>query len=216
MKTMADYFNEEAVKHDDFFVGKLGMTEFYDELEHQIDTCNNKNNILVLGCGTGLEIERIKCSTYVTAIDIAEKMLVELKKKALYKGLFLTTICGSLLDLNFGHHTYDLVLSCYVMHHFNEEQKITIYEKIFNCLTDNGVFIHGDSMEKNYEDEQLRYKEAENIYIENNLPFASLHIDIPFCIEHEISVLNKVGFNDIVIEKEWSRTKLYRATKRME
>jgi predicted TPR repeat methyltransferase len=213
MKTMEDHFNEQAAKHDELFVGKMGMTEFYDEIERQIENCNNKKNILVLGCGTGLEIERIKCNTNVTAIDIAEKMLVELKKKSLYKNLSLTTLCGSLLDLDFGNHSYDLVLSCYVMHHFNEEQKINIYKKIYNCLTDTGVFINGDSMEKNYDDEQLRYKEVEKIYIESNLPFASLHIDAPFCIDHEIEVLNKVGFSNIVIEKEWTRTKLYKAMK---
>jgi len=213
MKRMEDYFNEEAAKHDDLFVEKMGMVEFYDEIERLIDGCNNKNNILVLGCGTGLEIERIKCSTNVTAIDIAEKMLDELKKKPLYKDLILTTICGSLLDLDFGKHSYDLVISCYVMHHFNEEQKISIYKKIFNCLTDVGAFINGDSMEKNQEDEQMRYKEAEKIYMESNLSFGSLHIDAPFCIDHEMAVLNKVGFNDIVLEKEWTRTKLYRASK---
>ncbi len=214
MKKIEDYFNEEASNHDDIFVRNIGLTEFYDELEHQIEKCTRKSNILVLGCGTGLEIERIKSSAKVTAIDIAEKMLDELRKKKLHKDLILTTVCGSLLELDYGIETYDLVLSCYVMHHFNEEQKSRIYSKIYGCLTEGGTFINGDIMEKSYVDEQIRLKDAEQVYSERELPFASLHIDVPFCIEHEMEVLKKVGFYDIVLEKEWSTTKLYRATKK--
>jgi tRNA (cmo5U34)-methyltransferase len=44
MKKIEDYFNEEAAKHDDLFVQKMGMTEFYDEIEHQIERCYKKSN----------------------------------------------------------------------------------------------------------------------------------------------------------------------------
>ena len=214
MKKIEDHFNEEAPNHDDLFARKMGMTEFYDEVEHQIEKCTRKSNILVLGCGTGLEIERIKNEAKVTAIDLSEKMLVELRKKQLHKDVILNTICGSLLELDFGIQTYDLVLSCYVMHHFNEEQKISIYSKIYGCLTEVGSFINGDIMEKSYLDEQIRLKDAEQVYSQRELPFASLHIDVPFCIEHEMEVLRKAGFYNTVLEKEWSTTKLYRSTKK--
>lgn len=213
MIKMEDYFNEEAAKHDDYFVQLMGMAEFYDEIELQLEKSPKKNNILVLGCGTGLEIERIKFRANVTAVDIAQKMLEELKKKHFHNELSLATICGSLLDLDFGNQEYDLVLSCYVMHHFNEEQKLNIYNKIYSCLTSEGTFINGDSMEKNYEDERMRFEQAEMIYREHDLPFASLHIDSPFCLEHEFDVLKRAGFSEINLEKEWTRSKLYRAIK---
>jgi tRNA (cmo5U34)-methyltransferase len=41
----------------------------------------NMHGILVLGCGTGLEIKRINYSAKVIATDISSGMLVELKKK---------------------------------------------------------------------------------------------------------------------------------------
>ncbi|MHB8131362.1 MAG: class I SAM-dependent methyltransferase [Mobilitalea sp.] len=214
MKKIIEYFNEEAMNHDELFIKKMGMVEFYDEIEHLIESSQYKRSILVLGCGTGLEIERIKYSANVTAIDIADKMLDELRKKQLHKDVQLTTICGSLLELDFGINRYDIVLSCYVMHHFNEKQKLYIYNKVYTCLTEGGAFINGDSMEKSYEEEQMRLKAAEQIYAENNLPFATLHIDAPFCLEHEIEVLNIAGFSEIILEKEWSRTKLYRTIKK--
>jgi 2-polyprenyl-3-methyl-5-hydroxy-6-metoxy-1,4-benzoquinol methylase len=152
MKKIEDYFNEEALKHDELFNHKMGMTKFYDEIECQIQKCYKKSNILVLGCGTGLEIERIKSSANVTAIDISKKMLNELRKKILFREVNLITVCGSILEHDFGINNYDLVISCYVMHHFNEEQKTKIYRKIFDCLKEGGVFLNGDSMEKSYKD----------------------------------------------------------------
>lgn len=214
MKRMADHFNIEAESHDEFFIDKLGLSEFYDEIEQQINNTNKKRNILVLGCGSGLEIERIKFKANVTAIDIAEEMIKKLKEKKLHDDVLLKTQCGSFLDIDFGNQNYDLVLSCYAMHHFNEEQKIKLYTKIFNSLTTDGVFLNGDSMAKDHEEESIRFEEARKIYDEQNLPFASLHIDVHFCIEHELEVLMKSGFDEIIIEREWTKTKLYRAIKR--
>lgn len=214
MRKIEDHFNEEAEKHDEFFIEKLGLTEFYDEIEYQINKCSKKSNILVLGCGSGLEIERIKSKSKVTAIDIAKNMLNILKGKKLHDGVSLITICGSFLDVEFGVENYDLVLSCYAMHHFNEEQKNKLYKMIYNSLTEDGVFLNGDSMAKDYEEELKRFTAAQKIYNEQNLTFASLHIDVHFCIEHELEVLRNVGFNDIFIEREWNKTKIYRAIKK--
>ncbi len=39
--------------------------------------------------------------------------------------------------------------------------------------------------------------EAERIYKNENMSFASLHVDVPFCFEHEKEILRKAGFNDV-------------------
>ena len=53
MKKMKDFFNDEALEHDDLFVKKMGMTEFYDEVEKTLNSCEHKSSVLVLGCGSG-------------------------------------------------------------------------------------------------------------------------------------------------------------------
>jgi hypothetical protein len=75
---MAIHFNKCASDYDRHFYEDLGMCEFYDEIENQINICGKPKNILVLGCGTGLEIERIKHSAIVTAIDIPLALGTEL------------------------------------------------------------------------------------------------------------------------------------------
>lgn len=216
MKKMKDYFDEEAVLHDELFIQKMGLSEFYDSVELAVNACNPKEDILVLGCGSGLEIERIKFPCNVVGLDISEKMLEVLRKKKLSEGVKLTTVCVSFLDMNFAENKYDIVLSCYAMHHFNAEQKQLIYNKIYSCLKDSGVFINGDFMVADPEEEERFLKEAEQIYQAENMPFASLHIDVPFCWEHEKEVMKSAGFSDVKRMKEWSNTKLIRGEKRYE
>ncbi|MBI9014669.1 MAG: class I SAM-dependent methyltransferase [Clostridiales bacterium] len=213
MEKMEEHFNKEAEKHDSFFINELGLKEFYDEVEVQLNKSKIKSNILVLGCGSGLEIERIKFKANVKAVDISENMIKKLNEKTLYHEVALETVCASFLELEFETEKYDLVLSCYAMHHFNEEQKQKLYTSIFNSLKKNGVFINGDSMALNYEEEYERYEKAKKIYDEKNLPFASLHIDVHFCYEHEQDTLRRAGFNQVILEREWNKTKLYRAIK---
>ena len=213
LTSMKNYFDEEAKKHDDFFVNELGLTEFYDEIEKVLNYYNNKTEILVLGCGSGLEIERIKFPSNVKGIDLSDKMLEVLNKKKLNDNVRLTTICGSFLDIDFEESKYDIVLSCYAMHHFNEKQKQHLYKKIFNCLKKDGVFINGDSFSKTIEEENKKLFNANKIYEERNLPFASLHIDVHFCFEHEKEVLLNAGFKKVDLIKEWTMSKIYVCSK---
>ena len=69
--------------------------------------------------------------------------------------------------------------------------------------------IIGDSMAYDRQEEESYLDIAERIYAIENLPFASLHIDAPFCFEHEKEVLLKAGFSDVELLKEWTNTKLY-------
>ena len=213
MKKMNEYFDDEAAVHDELFIQKMGMSEFYDAVEQEINKCIRKGKILVLGCGSGLEIERIKFPSIVVGVDISKKMLDVLKCKKLFERLQLTTVCASILDLDFDENEYDIVLSCYTMHHFNVEQKLAIYKKVHKCLKDNGVFINGDSMVASSDEEEFYRQNAEEIYKKENLPFASLHVDAPLCWLHEKELLRSSSFTEINLIKEWTKTKLYKCIK---
>ena len=213
MKKMKDFFDDEAVEHDDLFVTKMGMIEFYDEVEKVLNNCEYKNSVLVLGCGSGLEIERLKFPCNVVGVDLSDKMLEVLEKKKLYDGVKLKTVCGSFLELDFEEEKYDIVLSCYAMHHFNSEQKQSIYCKVYKCLKKGGVFVNGDTIAVNRDEEDKFMVEAEQTYQKENMPFASLHVDVPFCFEHEKEVLKNAGFNEVELVKEWTNTKLYKCKK---
>lgn len=207
------HFNKWASDYDRHFYEDLGMCEFYDEIEKQINICGRPKNILVLGCGTGLEIERIKYSAIVTAIDISPGMLAELKKKELYPEVTINTICGSYFDVTFGEKDFDLVLSTYSLHHFSVQQKAQLYSKIYNCLKTNGYFINGDTVCKDKDTEIRLRNEAEEFYQRRELLFGSMHIDVPLALDTELELLSDTGFNSISVEKRWNKAALIKTIK---
>lgn len=205
------HFNKCASDYDRHFYEDLGMSEFYDEIEEQLSTCGNPKNILVLGCGTGLEIERIKYSAIVTAIDVSSGMLDELKKKKLHPQMTLNAICGSYFDVVFPEKNFDLVLSTYSFHHFTIQQKTQLYSKIYNCLKVSGYFINGDTVCRDKDTEIRLRNEAEELYKQKGLPFGSLHIDVPLALDTELALLSNSGFNCISVERRWNKTALIKA-----
>lgn len=210
---MDAHFNKCASDYDRHFYEDMGMGEFYDEIEKQINDCGNPKNILVLGCGTGLEIERIQYPAIVTAIDISSGMVAELKKKELYPGVKLNTVCSSYFDVTFVEKDFDLMLSTYSFHHFTVQQKSQLYRKIYNSLKPNGYFINGDTVCRDKDTEIKLLDEAERFYQRRALPFGSMHIDVPLALDTELALLSDAGFESISVERKWNKTALVKAIK---
>ncbi|GFZ30843.1 SAM-dependent methyltransferase [Clostridium zeae] len=213
VENMDVHFNKCASDYDRNFYQDLGMSEFYDEIEKQFNICGEPKNILVLGCGTGLEIERIKHSSTVTAIDISQGMLEQLQKKDLHQRMILNTICGSYFDVPFTENSFDLVLSTYSLHHFNIEQKTKLYKKIYACLKIGAYFINGDTVCKDKDTEINLLKNAEELYRKQQAPFGTIHIDVPLALDTELTLLSDVGFSNISVEKRWTSASLIKAVK---
>ena len=185
-QSMRDFFNAKIdtydEKHAPFMLTKKAIT---DNLEGPV------NKVLDLGAGTGLELiplfEKFP-EVKVTAIDITEKMLEELAKREFAKNV--TTICGDFFKVDFGRH-YDAVISTSALHHFLEVDKERLYQKIYDSLKLNGVFINSDKIVKTRKEEQELIKEY---YREKD---KRPHIDTPLCIDSELAILRSVGFTDI-------------------
>jgi ubiquinone/menaquinone biosynthesis C-methylase UbiE len=213
VENMDVHFNKCASDYDRHFYEDLGMCEFYDEIEKQISACGEPKNILVLGCGTGLEIERIKHSATVTAIDISSGMLEKLKRKELYPNVTLRTICNSYFNVQFEENHFDLALSTYSFHHFTIQQKEQLYRKIYNCLKVNAYFINGDTVCKDKETEIYLLNTAKDLYQRQQLPFGSIHIDVPLALDTELTLLSNIGFNSISVERRWDKTAVIKSVK---
>jgi tRNA (cmo5U34)-methyltransferase len=213
VENMDVHFNKCASDYDRHFYEDLGMCEFYDEIEKQINMCGEPKNILVLGCGTGLEIERIKHFAIVTAIDISSGMLAELKKKELYPQVTLNTICNSYFDIPFIENHFDLVLSTYSFHHFTVQQKVQLYRKIYNCLKVNACFINGDTVCRDKDTEINLLNNAKELYQKQQLSFGSIHIDVPLALDTEFALLSDTGFSSMSVERRWDKTALIKAIK---
>ena len=213
MKTMKEVFDSKSAQHDSDFIARLGLVEFYDAVQNQIDQCSQKDSILVLGCGTGLEIEGIHHACRVTAVDLSPEMLEQLKAKELDSRIQLSLVCASYFDLDLGMDKYDIVLSCYSLHHFTAEQKGALYKKILACLKPDGAFINGDLVSKDVETEAQLFARAEKSYTDAGLPFGHLHIDVPLTAAHEAELCMSAGFTDFRVVRQWTRSAIMKAAR---
>ncbi len=187
---MIEFFDRKVEGYDEvhkqFMDTKTMITKSLDE---------NTMKVLDLGVGTGLELiplfDRFP-NAKVTAIDITEKMLNELRKRPFANRV--NTICGDFFEVNFGNN-YDAVISTSALHHFTEEDKLKLYKKVFECLKENGQFINADKFVNTQEEQENLLQE----YIDN--PNARPHMDTPLTIDNEIKILKEVGFREIEVEE---------------
>lgn len=188
------FFNEKIDTYDDVH---STFMETKKELADNLD--KDAKKILDLGAGTGLELIHLFelfPEAEVTVIDITENMLDKLKERSFADRV--TTICGDFFEVDFGEN-YDAVISTSALHHFKKEEKVKLYQKIYDCLKNDGQFINCDyiALTQEIEDQQL-YELEHNI---DNYK----HIDTPLTVNNEFAVLKEVGFEEIIssdVDKE--------------
>lgn len=213
LEKMDAFFNERALSYDDHMLKDLGLDEFYEDIARQFTGLNESDSLLDLGCGTGLELERLYAKfpgLFVTGIDVSENMLSVLKAK--YPGKKLHLICGSYLDMMLEDEAYSHVLSTYSLHHFTKDQKLVLYQKIYGALKPSGIFVLGDYTVKTQEEEAFYLSESQRLS-GDSLPGGSYHYDTPFTSETETALLKDAGFNNMRIARQWDSTTILVAVK---
>ena len=152
--------------------------------------------ILDLGCGTGLELDKIwqkNPDIEVTGVDLCQNMLDKLREKHADKHFI--TACQDYFQYDFGLCKWDAVISFESLHHFLPERKRELYRKVYNSLKAGGIFLLGDYIACCEEEEELLHGE----YLERRKRFGVsnqcfIHFDIPLTLEHEKKLLQSAGF----------------------
>lgn len=164
--------------------------------EHLPENCQS---ILDLGCGTGLELQSVFSrfpDVHITGIDLSEKMLSELRRSYAERNMKL--ICGDYFQIPFDAAQYDAVISFQSLHHFKPKNKLTLFQKVYDSLKENGVFLECDYLACCDEEEHLLFSEcarrraasgiAENVFV---------HFDTPLTVSHESELLYQAGFSEV-------------------
>ncbi len=212
LERMDSFFDAWADFYDSHMIEELGLSEFYDEIEGSLKGCHKLDNILDLGCGTGLELERlfrINGKAEVTAIDLSEGMLKLLKEKFPDRPGQIELIHGSYMETAFGCEVYDCVLTTYSLHHFEAEEKLALYRRIYDSLKKGGCFIEGDYTAKTLEEEQELISLNRKLRQEAGIDRGFYHIDIPLAVETQLKVLKEAGFSRVEIRNKWEKTAIF-------
>jgi tRNA (cmo5U34)-methyltransferase len=214
LEEMESFFNKRADTYDDHMLIELDLNEFYQSVENCFDSTSNNIRILDLGCGTGLELEKIfiKCpNAEVTCIDLAENMLKKLCEK--FKDKNIKIIKASYLDIDLGSMVYDSVISTYSLHHFTVSEKLKLFTRIFQSLKPGGIFVNGDYTAQSKEKETLYAEEFNRIKKIKGTKNGLYHFDIPFTADTEVDLLNSAGFSNVQIYRQWENTTIFKASR---
>ena len=205
LEKMDEFFNLRADLYDNHMINDLGLGEFYEIIADCFNTPIKR--LLGLGCGTGLEF-KLLFERYpdmeVTGIDLSDSMLHKMKEK--YPDKSIRLICGSYFDVDF-EGLYDHVLSTYSFHHFCESSKLELYKKVYNALSQEGVFVFGDYIASTLEQQQELIAENEKRRREQGVNDDEFyHFDIPFTVETETRLMKAAGFSNIELVRQWEKT----------
>lgn len=176
---------------------------FYRAIAAQLPATQEPARILVLGCGTGLELDEIFARTpnaRITGIDLAPNMLDQLRTKFPDRMGQMSLIVGNYLDAPLGEAEYDYAVSSLTVHHLPWEKKAAVYRKTRAALKEGGRYIEGDQS-------CLPEQEAHYWYhgFVSKLPGGdrgAWNYDVTLSVETNTRLLTEAGFSHVSLTWE--------------
>ena len=215
LERMSDFFEARLAGYDEHMLTNIASArEFYPftaECLPKGDECR----ILDLGCGTGLELEyyfALNPTARVTGIDLSQGMLNALSAK--FEDKDITLVCDSYFDAPLGDAVFDAAVSVESLHHFTQNEKIPLYEKLCKAIKEGGYFILTDYFALSDEEEQMHRDTLTALKKEQGITDGEFyHYDTPLTVAHEIEALTAAGFTSVEVLNNWGATFALRATK---
>ena len=169
LEKMSDFFALRIADYDTHMIENVeGCKEGYEKMASLVPP--NAKTLLDLGCGTGLELDYIFArfpSLAVTGIDLTKEMLDRLSQKHPEKQLNL--ILGDYFQTDFGKQTFDCAVSFESLHHFEKAQKLGLYKRLWQSLSDGGCYLECDYMVQSQEEEDFFFSENKRLREKNGL-----------------------------------------------
>ena len=196
LEEMSGFF---AKRVDSYEEHMSPWTAYYEWLGELIP--KNANRLLDIGCGTGLELDRIfayRPDIAVTGIDLSQTMLDKLQSKHGDKNL--TLICGDYFNEPLGENIFDVAIAFETLHHFEMEKKLQIFQKIYKSLKRGGAFLEGDYIAESDEMERYLFDELKRRKKKWKIPDGVfVHFDTPLTLPHELTLLQRAGFKTEIL-----------------
>lgn len=158
--------------------------------------------LIDLGCGTGLELERVfghLPDARVTCIDLSAGMLDELARKYADRKDQIRIIQGSYVTVPLGEEQYDRAVSVMSVHHLLPDAKRRLYEKVRRSLKPGGRYVEGDYIVSQEEEARLLAEYREQAKSTGEPADGYYHIDIPFSVETQTRLLLEAGFRSVEV-----------------
>jgi RimJ/RimL family protein N-acetyltransferase/ubiquinone/menaquinone biosynthesis C-methylase UbiE len=145
-----DAFNAAAVEYDRLRRILIPcFDEFYRTAVEMIPGDRTRAlRILDLGAGTGLYAGMVQVvfpQAELTLLDLATEMLAQAKTRFDQLGKSPNILVGDYLQADLDA-PYDVIISALSIHHLTDDDKIRLYQKVFQALKPGGMFINADQV----------------------------------------------------------------------
>lgn len=140
-----------------------GYFDMVTAIGEQINSHKNCQ-LLDLGVGTGLMLSLLQdqCSFDFQGLDFSEKMVHYAKQRLACKNIYKWNIASDELPESLKDKTFDMILSSFTLHHFDNPKKLEIINRYFQLLRPTGSFIIADiSFDNSEYFQQTKTKEGE-------------------------------------------------------
>ena len=202
VEEMAAFFDARAAGYDDHIRGYVFepdtmFVQFYQAVSSPIPESDDPLQILDLGCGTGLELEALFMRVpraLVTGVDLSSSMLELLREKHVARKSQITLVADSYLTMQLGTQVYDHAISVMANHHLMHDTKRTLYARIHRALKPGGKYVEGDSVTPAEMESQFLAEYHQQVATVPPAEDGYYHIDVPFSIDTQRSLLLEAGF----------------------
>lgn len=221
MNIIYTHFSEIVSDYDDV-ADKVVMKndELHNCLVDSIPFDKDKElNILALGCGTGhemlLALEKFP-KAKLTGVDFSNKMISNSKEKLKSFSDRVKLIEKDFNEMEFDEK-YDVIISAVAIHNSTHELKAKLFKKIFDSLTEDGIFINGDFIEGESSELEEQYKNIYKTFIEKNLSGDKLKVwlrhsfeeDMPMKLLEQFKILKEIGFKNTKLIWQFNKEAIY-------
>jgi len=112
-------------------------------------------------------------------------------------------------------------MSAVTIHNISHKQKKLLFKKIYDSLSENGVFINGDFIEAEIAELNIQYQAIYRKFLESNLTGEELQVwlkhafvdDKPMKLSEQFELLKDCGFKEISLLWQFNNEAVYIARK---
>ena len=207
-KLVKDHFNQKY-KDYDTLIRKL--IPKYEEMHHcvldAVEVKISDPQILDLGIGSGQTATGLLQkfpNAYITGVDFSEKMLAMARFSLVLHLDQAHLIKADIRDYTIAQN-YDVCVGVLSIHHLYEEEKTTLFHRVYQYLNKGGVFVIGDIIKFDTDEETKEKEDLWKNFLIKNLGTQEgsywfdnyLEEDIPSSVSTHLRLLKKAGFSDV-------------------
>lgn len=225
--SVKEYY-ENLVKGYDEFSDKVVMENA--ALQKAIFEAINAPNeaefkVLDLGIGTGSTAKKILESypnSVVVGVDFSDEMTKVATHTLSRFSERVQLVQEDITSFDFSSYgKFDFVISAVTIHNIPHDSKKYLFEKIYNYLVEGGMFINGDFVSGETDEEESETKSLYRKFLESNLRGDELEkwlkhafeFDMPMKLSEQVAILEQIGFRDFKVLWQYPRETVYSVIK---